>query len=114
MSGPIRIDPAELQSIASSCRTSSENMSGEAAKLRAQIDRLHDALQGVPSLAMADHFQELNGVLTRLSRGLDTSRSLSMSTTIDLARSKRWSSLDPTAGLIPPPARPGTTWHRGS
>jgi WXG100 family type VII secretion target len=75
MSGPIRIDPAEIRAIAANCRTSSETMTSEAGNLRTQVDRLHEALQGIPSLAMADHFQELNGVLNRLSQSLDQSNS---------------------------------------
>ena len=67
MGGPIRINPQELQAIARSCSNSSQQMTQEATNLKQQIDRLHEALQGIPSLALADNFQELNGVLGRLS-----------------------------------------------
>jgi WXG100 family type VII secretion target len=71
--GPIRIDPDQLRSIAQSCQASSENMTSEASNMRSQIARLHEALQGVPHLAMVDHFDQLNRLLANLSSELDQS-----------------------------------------
>lgn len=67
----IQISPEELQNIASSCRTSSENMTGEAANIRGQIERLHEALQGIPHLALADHFNDLNRIFSQVSDELE-------------------------------------------
>ena len=65
--GPIHINPQDLQTIATSCRNSGENMTTEATNIRAQIERLHDALQGVPHLGLADHFNDLNRIFSQVS-----------------------------------------------
>ena len=69
--GPIRVDPDRIQSIAQSCKTSSQLMTEESQRMQSQIASLYDALQGIPNLAIADDFQQLNSTLRQLSSALD-------------------------------------------
>ncbi|MGH2485043.1 MAG: WXG100 family type VII secretion target, partial [Ktedonobacterales bacterium] len=66
----IRIETEDLRTIAASCQTSSENMTTEATNIRTQIANLHQALQGVPQLALADHFDQLNRIFSQVSDAL--------------------------------------------
>lgn len=66
----IRIETEDLRTIAASCQTSSENMTTEATNIRNQIANLHQALQGIPQLALADHFDQLNRIFSQVSDAL--------------------------------------------
>jgi uncharacterized protein YukE len=68
--GAININPEEISSIASACRTSGETISGEAAKMRSQVANLRTALQGIPRIAVAEDLENLDGLLSRVSEAL--------------------------------------------
>lgn len=70
---PISFDPEELKRIAGNCQASSGRLDEEATTMRTQLGQLEEAIQGIPQLAMADRFQELNQSLAQLSRTLEES-----------------------------------------
>ena len=70
---PITIDRDNIQAIASRCMTSSNNIQSEAATMQAQMVALHDALAGIPNLALADRFTEWQQLFSRMSTALDES-----------------------------------------
>ena len=75
MMNPIHVDPELLQQVSSACQASSGRLNEEAANMRSQLAQLQEALQGVPRIAMADRFQQLNSTLAQLSTTLEESDS---------------------------------------
>lgn len=71
----ISLDPEELKRIASACQSSSGRLDEEAGTMRSQLTQLEEAIRGIPQLAMADRFQELNQALAQLSQTLEESNS---------------------------------------
>lgn len=73
MNQRISVDLGQVTQIAAACRGSSATMRTEANKMRTQIANMHQALQGFPRLAMADHFEELTRLLTQVSDAMTQS-----------------------------------------
>jgi hypothetical protein len=67
----IRTD--DLERIATACKTSSETLDTEAGALRRHVSELQEALQGIPNIAQADRFEELNRKLAEISEALQES-----------------------------------------
>ena len=75
MSGPVSFDPQRLMQIASACQSSSGRLTDEAANMKTQLAELQDAVRGIPQIAQADRFDQLNRMLSQLSQALDESNS---------------------------------------
>jgi WXG100 family type VII secretion target len=70
----IRVDPEQIQQIAAACQRSSENIQGEAANMRNQMQQLQEALAGVPNIALANKFEEWDGQFGQLASALADSQ----------------------------------------
>ncbi|HEX8733422.1 MAG TPA: hypothetical protein VF725_15340 [Ktedonobacterales bacterium] len=57
--------------IEGACRGSSETLDTEAKHLNTQLGKLEEAIRGVPNLAMAEKFEEVQQLLTRLSTSME-------------------------------------------
>ena len=68
-------DLERIRTIASTCRASGEQINTEASTLRTQIANLHEAMQGVPNIGVAEDFDGLNRLLTQVSDALSQSDS---------------------------------------
>ena len=63
----------EVQRIATYCRNKGEQMTQEAQDMKNQIQRLHEAIQGIPHIALEDHFGEMTHNFTQLSDSMEHS-----------------------------------------
>lgn len=73
MSGPVSFDPERLREIASACQSSSGRLTVEADHMKSQLAALEEAVRGIPQIAQADRFDQLNRMLTQLSEALEES-----------------------------------------
>ena len=70
---PISIDVQQLTQIAATCQASSNTIQEEAARMQQQMQQLREALSGIPSLSLADRFDEWNRLFADMSNKLEES-----------------------------------------